>query len=191
MSYTEEFQTVDIIVRSSAETRGVDAFALTLIKAERQLRKLFTHLIFQYPCFTAGDVPRLRETLGNNRNAYFEGFERGFNTIWVRSIQDLIGGDYTRLHSRIEDAIRYRNKIFHGQLTDHYLGRAELMEYVSDIRLWCESLARSAEAEIGYDGFARDSFQKDKSGSLAEEFKVQINSIEDYREFIASHVQRR
>jgi hypothetical protein len=30
---------------SAAETRAVDAFAMSLIKAERQVRKLFTHLV--------------------------------------------------------------------------------------------------------------------------------------------------
>jgi hypothetical protein len=51
MSFQGEFQTVELIERSDAETRGVDAFALSLLKAERQLRRLFTYLVFQYPCF--------------------------------------------------------------------------------------------------------------------------------------------
>ena len=67
MNYSKEFQTVDLIVGSSGETRGVDAFALSLIKAERQIRRLFTHLIYQLPCFDTADIPSLRKTLWEKR----------------------------------------------------------------------------------------------------------------------------
>ena len=65
MNYADEFKTVDIILESAARTRRVDAFTLSLIKAERQIRKLVTHLVFQFPCFGISDVPRLRRTLVN------------------------------------------------------------------------------------------------------------------------------
>jgi hypothetical protein len=45
MSYSEEFQTVDLIINPLAKTRGVDTFALALINAGRQLRKLVSHFI--------------------------------------------------------------------------------------------------------------------------------------------------
>jgi hypothetical protein len=79
MNYEAEFKTVDLIMQSSAKTRGVDAFALALIKAERQIRKLFTHLIYQFPCFGASNVRTLRETLAANRRVYFAGFVNGFD----------------------------------------------------------------------------------------------------------------
>lgn len=71
LTVATEFQTVDIILESEAETRGVDAFVLASIKAERQIR--LTHLIFQYPAFTASDVSCLRAALAANRNVYLEG----------------------------------------------------------------------------------------------------------------------
>lgn len=74
MNVAEEFTTVDLILGSDAETRGVDAFALSLIKAERQARRLFTHLVFQYPAFSSSDVPALRAVLARNRGVYFDGF---------------------------------------------------------------------------------------------------------------------
>jgi len=187
MNYADEFQTVDLIVHSTSETRGVDAFELSLIKAERQMR----YIVFQFPCFTLRDIPRLRKTLGNNRSVYFEGFERGFDAIYRCSIRDFVGSEYTRLRERISDAIDCRNKIFHGQLTQRYLGRGELLYFVVDIRSWCETVAESAKVEIGYDGFARDSFQKAKTGDLSERFKIQIKSIDEYDKFIAKHMQRR
>jgi hypothetical protein len=50
MSYSAEFESVNLIVQSQTGTRGVDAFALALIKAECQIRRLFTYLIYQFPC---------------------------------------------------------------------------------------------------------------------------------------------
>lgn len=38
VSVQEEFSTVDLILHSSSETRRVDAFALSLIKVEKQAR---------------------------------------------------------------------------------------------------------------------------------------------------------
>src|ERR1051326_5074316 len=63
MSFEAEFSTVDVLLASNAETRGVDAFALTLIKAERQLRRVFTFLIYQQPAFRHEHVPALRHAL--------------------------------------------------------------------------------------------------------------------------------
>ncbi len=80
-NYAQEFETVDVIINSTARTCGVDAFALSVIKAERQIRKLVTHLIYQFPCFELGDILSLRQTLVNNRGVYFEGFEKGFNAL--------------------------------------------------------------------------------------------------------------
>ena len=56
----DEFSTIDTLLASEAQTRGVDAFALALIKAERQMRKLFTYLVFQSPAFSAHDIKALQ-----------------------------------------------------------------------------------------------------------------------------------
>jgi hypothetical protein len=190
MDVAEEFRTVDLLKESTAETRGVDAFALALIKAERQLRRLVTHLIFQYPCFAPHDVGALRYALSKNRHVYLDGFERGFNAIYRRSIQELIGTEYDRLREQLRIAIKHRNKIFHGQLTLDCLSRDELFEFVSEIRLWCSKLAYCAISEFGYDGFGRDSFQKSVIPDLATRFRRQFNGIQDYAEFIKRIMQR-
>lgn len=189
-SYVGEFETVDSVINSNAETRGVDAFALSLIKAERQIRKLVTHLIYQFPGFGPGDIQNLRETLIRNRNVYFEGFEKGFSVLYPRSISDLVGGEYQRLRDRIDDAIDYRNKIFHGQLTANNLTRDDLLAFVDDIRTWCKTLAESALAEFEYDGFGRNSFQKSTIPDLGKRFKVQIGTVADYAAFVRQHMQR-
>lgn len=98
MSFEDEFCTVDLIVGSTCETRGVDAFALSLIKAERQMRKLVTYLVYQSPCFSESDISDLRGALGKKHNGvYFSGLENGFNAIYERTIQDLVGNQYAHL----------------------------------------------------------------------------------------------
>jgi hypothetical protein len=191
MSVDEEFATVLLILRSQAETRGVDAFALSLIKAERQVRKLFTYLIYQFPAFGPSDKQTLREVLGSNHLVYFENFLAGIDALYPKSVEELVGHDYVPLKARLDEAKKYRNKIFHGQLTESNLGRKKLTDLVSDIRRWCTWLGEGADAEIGYDGFARNSFQKSKSADLWKRYKVKFDSTEDYRAFIRNHMQRR
>jgi hypothetical protein len=160
MSVAQEFATVDVLLASSAETRGVDAFALALLKAERQIRRLFTFLVYQSPAFGPRDVPELRATLGSDRFVYFNGFIRGIDLLCQCSIESLVGNEYSRLRARLDECTEYRGKIFHGQLTDRYLTREELVALVVDIREWCDRLATGAGDEFGYDGFRRGSFTK-------------------------------
>jgi len=46
MDFDQEFGVVDLVLNSQFETRGVDAFTLSLVKVERQIRRIFTHLIY-------------------------------------------------------------------------------------------------------------------------------------------------
>ena len=190
MSIAEEFATVSLILNSQAETRGVDAFALSLIKAERQVRKLVTHLVYQFPVFAPSDVAALRNALGASRRVYFEGFLSGFDALYPRSVQDLVGSEHARLKARVDEAIDHRNKIFHGQLTARSLTRQDLVDLTTDIKVWCTSLGTSAGAEIGYDGFGRNSFQKSAIPNLWKRCRVQFGSVADYQTFIRPHMER-
>lgn len=189
MSFANEFRVVDLIVNSGLETCGVDAFALSVIKAERQVRRLFTHLVYQCPAFNPADVPTLRETLGANGRCYFEGFERGINALYARTVADLVGPQYDMLRPKLVDVIDVRNKIFHGQLTSTYLSKSALLNFVADIRCWCELLGESAAREIGYDGFMRNSFQKGRP-NLWMTYWIQITDINAYATFLAQYVER-
>jgi hypothetical protein len=168
----------------------VDAFALSVIKAETQIRKLVTHLVYQFPCFGPGDVPILRQTLVDSRRVYFDGFENGFSALYPCSISDLVGGEYQYLRDRIREAVDHRNKIFHGQLTSNNLTRDDLLAYVGDIRTWCKTLAGSALTQFGYDGFAWNSFRKSAIPGLEKRLKIQIANIAEYEEFVRQHMQR-
>ncbi|WP_321528272.1 hypothetical protein [Sedimenticola selenatireducens] len=190
MSFEDEFATVELLKESSAETRGVDAFALSLIKAERQIRKLVTHLVFQFPCFSGSEVSALKEKLADNRRVYFEGMINGFNAIYPITVEVVVGQQYQTLQSKISEAIQHRNKIFHGQLTSRSLSRDDLFSYIDNISEWCRLLASGAQNEIGYNGFTRNSFQKSKKNDIHTQFKVSLQSVEDYEAFIRENMQR-
>jgi hypothetical protein len=188
VSTEEEFQTVDLLTNSSAETRGVDAFALSVIKAERQIRKLFTYLVFQCPCFALSAFRDFRNILAQNRRVYFDGFIKGIDTLYPRSVRDMIGSDFDTLYAELKKAIECRNKIFHGQLTEQCLERDDLLGMASSNRRWCETLARAAQAEFGYDGFGRNSLRK-APFPIWQKYKVHLSCLDDYRDFIHRNME--
>lgn len=189
MNIDEEFATIDVLLASEAETRGVDAFALTLIKAERQMRKLFTYLVFQSGGFGAGDVEALRNALAARR-VYFLDFLSAWDKLYPRPLKDIVGPDHDRLRAVLDEAIEHRKKIFHGHLTRKHLSREELIAYVAQIGCWCRALATGSQLEMGYDGFGRNSFRKSVDSSLAGRLVAKIASVEDYDNLLAEMERR-
>ncbi|MFC5431478.1 hypothetical protein ACFPTO_22120 [Paraburkholderia denitrificans] len=190
MSFEQEFAVVDIIKLSEAETRGVDAFTLSIVKMERQVRRLFTYLVFQCEAFNEHSVPDLIATLERCRNAYFTGFISGIDALAGFSVSDLVGDEYARLRVALKAAYDVRNKVFHGQLTGLSLDREELLAMVTTVKRWCELLANGAQRESGYDGFGGNSFRKSCMG-LAANYKHQLTNVDDYSQFIDRHVAGR
>jgi hypothetical protein len=189
LNLSKEFSTVQLILDSAAETCGVDAFALSLIKSEKQMRRLVTHLVYQSPAFGISDRAALRGALESSRHVYFDGLERGFDALYPRSVRDLIGNDYHQLSEQLCKARTYRNKIFHGQLTADSLTRQQLIDFASGIRRWCEKLSDGCHNEFSYDGFS-NSLRKSKVASLDKRLQVQLSSVRDYRHFIKMYMER-
>lgn len=189
MTVDAEFATVDLIVASQAETRGVDAFALSLIKTEKQLRRLITHLVYQFPAFTLAQVGQLRAALFKNKRVYADKFIPAFNALYNTDLKTLVGADYDHLFTRFTEATAHRNKIFHGQLTADWLTREELLAYVRDMRAWCSKVAEGAQRAFGYDGLS-DSFKKSAINDLYTRLRFSMASVADYEAFIATHMQR-
>jgi len=190
MSVDDEFATVDLVRNSRAETRGVDAFALSLIKAEKQARRLFTYLVYQHPWCDRTTVPELKKALEESRRVYFTGLVRGWNALYPQSVEQLVGVEYGRLRRRVDEATTYRNKIFHGQLTSRGLSRTSLESLADDIRAWCHAFGSGALAEIGYDGCGRNSFRKASSAAtLCSKYKTNFAGAADYRTFIRAHME--
>jgi hypothetical protein len=189
-NFEMEFQTVNILLKSDCETRGIDAFSLSIIKTERQMRKLFTHLIFQFPAFTFLQISQLIDALAKNKKVYFEGFIKGFDKIYPKTIQQIYGRNYERDLKTLKGYLEIRNKIFHGQLSGKDLSRKELYEIVDKISGWCLVLSRNAKDILGYDGFARKSYQKSKIPDAFSNLKIEIESIDEYKNFIRKNMQR-
>ena len=179
----DEFATIDVVLASNAETRGVDAFALALIKAERQMRKLFTYLVYQSDAFGPGNVLALRNALADRR-LYFRDFVAGWHKLYAKPLNNVVGPDHDRLRVVLDEAIGYRNKIFHGQITTKYLSREDLIVLVTQITCWCRVLAARSEAEIGYDGFGRNSFRK-SAVSLKAGLVATIKNVQDHDQLLA------
>ncbi|MGM9481834.1 hypothetical protein ACS5PN_11680 [Roseateles sp. NT4] len=186
----EEFKSVDAVIASDARTAGVDAFALSLLKVERQARRFVTYLVFQYPCFGRSDVPALRKTLSDSKKVYFEGILRGFDALYPQPLEALIGAEYAHLKARVDEAELHRNKLFHGQLTEESLSRAQLLEFVVDMRRWCELLCDAGQQELGYAGFGSSSFTKSPELTMSASFRIQMQGLADYDAFIKTVLRR-
>jgi hypothetical protein len=189
MTFEAEFAVVDVITQSALPTHSVDAFALSVIKMERQMRKLFTFLIYQSEAFGPQDVEPLKAVLGASSRTYFEGFERGISTLYRTSVEQMVGAEHDDLRPVLDDVMDVRNKVFHGQLTARCLQQEDLGALSGAIRKWCFRLARGAEAEIGYDGFGRGSFRKG-APAIAIGFVTEVRTPEQYKAFIRLHVER-
>lgn len=160
---TTEFETIDLLLESNLETRAVDAFAISWIKLERQLRRLNGNLIFQHSQFQETKLAHknaIRDALLKKRTANHKRFIDAINRLSGLSVKVLVGDQYRDLRHQVDKAYKHRNKILHGQQTGHSLSREELLHEVSSIRSWCELLAEGSNDKIGYDGFSRNSLKK-------------------------------
>ena len=189
MNFDAEFKVVDLILASDFETRGVDAFSLSILKMERQIRKIFTHIVFQHKSFGNEDIQKLIDSLVENKIIQFKHFIPAINSLYPKTVEDIYGGNYTDSKNRVDDAEKIRNKIFHGQTTGRNLTRAELVGAVTNLRCWCANMATSFNREIGYDGFARDSYRKSALPEAFESVNWLFNSIEQYSVFLSNAVK--
>lgn len=184
VNYENEFGTVDLLLKSNFETRGVDSFCIALIKVERQLRRIFTYLIFQHRNYSnREDVKELRDILSHNRRMYFDNFIIGIDIIYCKTVRDIYGGDYVEDYKLLKEFTKDRNKIFHGQLTKDRLKRKELIERVNLMMKWSKQISISFNDEVGFDGFQRNSFRKSK-----KELKLincdEFSTIEKYKQLL-------
>ena len=70
MNTETEFATVELILNTPLETRAIDAFALSIIKSERQVRRIFSYLIYQHPNYGLEDSKTIRSILSKNKKMY-------------------------------------------------------------------------------------------------------------------------
>lgn len=165
----QEFETVELILKSDARTRNVDAFCLTWIKLERQLRKLTANILYQATAFPESDVAAkelLRATLLAKNNIKHDHFIGGIRRLTGQSMKEIIGDQHKELRVEVNRAYDFQNKIIHGQQTGQNLDKDQLASTLTKIREWCTILAEQGTARFGYDGFARNSLHKTRKPEL-------------------------
>ncbi len=181
MSFSEEFKTVDLIIASDSQTKFVDAFCLSLIKSERQMRKLVTHLVYQ--TLLPLDRHVFINTLAEEKKVYFSGLMKGFDALSPITIEDIQGDRFRYLSQSLSESRGYRNKIFHGQLTGLSLDKHELNSKIIEIKEWCLNISTKCSEQYNFDGFDRNSLQENLF-IKKEYLKLKISTIDKYKEFI-------
>jgi len=188
MEFEDDFATVDLLLSSNFETRGVDAFILSLIKAEKQLRRIFTFLVYQNPTFGIQQYSDLRKTLAANKKIYFTQFIDGINFILPKKLKTIYGNDYDSDLALFIQFTNDRNKIFHGQITSLGLSREDLLFNVDKIKCWCKILGEKMLQEIGFSGFGASYFKSQLDLNLRNLEK--LDTISKYEAFLIS-IQRK
>lgn len=179
----EEFRPVDHILGSDHRSRGVDAFTLTYLRAERQIRKLFTHLVFQSDAFDHGNSRQLRQALYEAPDISFKKLATGIATLSDVTVAEMVGSEYNRLLAVLQQAKQYRDKLFHGQLPDLYVSSEEFVALEAGIRTWCRLLGAGAERAVGYDGFP-DSHRKGGRDDIVQRVTGLLPSLDAYQELL-------
>lgn len=159
-----EFATVDAVLGSGATTRRTDALVLSWVKVEKQLRRLFSYLVYQNPAFSKADEAALVAVFVAHKRLYWESFIACIDAHGPVTVRQLIGASYDECIAGLKRVRDYRNKILHGQITGEKLTSRQLEADVKFLREWIERLAVAARARLGYDGVGRNTFHKAKAG---------------------------
>src|SRR5690348_15898509 len=108
-SQGEEFATVQTILSLRAVTSRVDAFALTWIKVEKQLRRLFAYLVFLDAKITRENREEYELVMVENKNLSFESLIDCFNELSPVSLADIVGAAFAEFWGHMQRIRGYRN----------------------------------------------------------------------------------
>ncbi len=190
MSYAdnlaEEFATVDLLLPSETRTGRTDAFIISWVKVEKQIRRVFVYTIFQFPCFSKVDNKGIRDLIADNTGLYFRHFAKGFNDLFPKSLKAIVGSDYDKSLKEINRIKRHRDKILHGQLTKDELTSTQLSNEVEILRRWIRLLAEKLSDEIGYDGLS-NACEKSQLANFPK-LNATINTLDDLKDFIRTRM---
>ncbi|MGX9142690.1 hypothetical protein [Mesorhizobium sp. 128a] len=164
-----EFETVNAVLGTTTATRTVDAYCLTWIKFERQIRRILVRVLRQASVFdngTEGGEGEVVEALSNHKDLSFEKVFRAIERLTGHSVWDWLGGEQRRHRKRLSDIQWDRNRIFHGKQTGKGKDAKSLLEDIDYIQSICSSIALGSNKEIGYDGFERNAWRPMKDDKL-------------------------
>lgn len=186
-----EFITVDAVLATRGTTRCVDAFALTWIKAEKQLRRLFCFLLFQSQHVSEANRQEYEAVIVQNRDLYFDSFITCLNALSPKSLRDLVGSDYDEFIKHIHRMRDYRRKLLHGQITGQGITSRQLQDDIGLLRTWIQAVARVCQREFGYDGVGRNTYRKAKSIAPSVVAKYPFSTAAEFKDWLRHHAKRR
>lgn len=179
-----EFLTVEAVLATNASTSRTDAFVLTWVKMEKQMRRIFCFLVYQNPAFTTNDLDGLEEIFVSQRNLNFRTLIKCINELGPQSIEAIVGNEWQRYLGEISRIRKIRNKILHGQNTGQNMTARELEKEIDMLRSWVANLARNSQAAIGYDGIARNTFIRAKNSPIAPKKSYPFADVTEFRKWL-------
>ena len=186
-----EFATVEAVLKSGGSTRHVDALLLCWVKYEKQLRRLFSFLVFQHSNFTEQrTIDSVISELVKNRQLNPETFTKGIQQLTARSVSDLLGTKYNTLHPQINRIRCYRNKIMHGQISGDNITSRRIERDIFYLIDWIETLAVAVESEFGYDGIRRNTDRSAKSSPRIAVANYPFNDVLGFGSWLTRLAER-
>lgn len=158
----EEFATVVAVWESGGATMAVDSLLLTWVKYEKQLRRLFSFLVFQHPEVNKKTVQEIVNILAKCSKLNPVTITQAINALNAGTVEEFVGESYSKLSLEIARIKLMRNKLMHGQLTGKNVAAKQIQIDVHLLIEWVAALAAGAKNKIGYDGFSRNTFRKAK-----------------------------
>lgn len=147
-----EFATVALILNSGFETRTIDALILSLVKYEKQLRRLYFFLVRENSNLKELEIEM---EIGGNKSLFAGNFMEGVARISGHKISDVIGGKFNVLNNKMVKLNGRRNKLIHGQRTGAKLGSDDLVAHIKDVVDWMNALSIGAAKKFNFDGVNR------------------------------------
>ena len=184
LSLQGEFATVDALWDCNGMTKRVDALLLCWIKYEKQLRRLFSFLVYQHPYITKATVESIISVLVNNNKLYPKTFMKGIEELKVASVPQLLGTKYAKLEPEIQRINGYRNKLMHGQITGQNITSRQIERDVHHLIDWVATLATAADAEFGYDGIRRNTYHSAKTVAKSAVEAYPFNSAREFETWL-------
>ncbi len=190
--FDDEFETIDMLVNSKTKTGRTDAFIIAFTKVEKQSRRIFTYIVFQYPEFNLGHYRKILDVIALKGDLYFENFVKGFDGIYPRTFESIVGNAlYQQFVSTDFPRIKkLRNKILHGQPTGKNLSASDLKSEIEVMQKWCQTVSESMVKEIGFDGLEWNSFRKNRDKDLVTTYRVKISDLNALDNFIKTNMKR-
>ncbi len=190
--FKNEFETIELLVNSKTKTGRTDAFIIAFTKLEKQARRIFTYIVFQYPAFDLSQYRKILTAIASKRHIYFEDFIKGFDCIYLKTFEDVVGSALYKpfLSTDFPRIQKLRNKILHGQPTGKNLSAADLKKEIDVIKRWCEVVSNAMMTEIGFDGLEWNSFRKNHDKDLASTYKTKISDLDMLDTFMEMNMNR-